>query len=482
MDGFRAAGPPTLGIGILTYNRLDKLKRSISALLKCTSVPFHLVIADDGSSDGTPEFLESSGIARICGTNMGVCWNKNRLLYFLTNVLACDAVLLLEDDSYPAQNGWEQPWIEAIRLHGHMNYAGGWFGHFFRSGAGTPEDPVECKLISGQCVGYSSAAIRQVGYFDTRFRGYGIGHVEHSWRMVHAGFGGRLDPQDADNPNYFLLRSEIRVDGEVSASSRDATAVQRNQEIFAKIRQEPIHRWAWRTDEEMCQFVGEMEAASATRFEGGIVDAVVSPELEIDPPHLFEGEHRLFSDAMARYGQRYLEFGTGGSTVLAAKAGSIFVGVDSDTRWLNKLKAQPAVARAIKAGRGALLHVDIGPLGEWGFPADESRAASWPDYIRFPWTEWDSRRERPDLVFVDGRFRVACCLSVVVAMSAWRAIGDTPRVLLHDFNAARPFYQPVLDFFEIEAVENSLHLLRIRRDASPLGAMAAMLGSLSDPR
>jgi hypothetical protein len=54
--------------------------------------------------------------------------------------------------------------------------------------------------------------------------------------------------------------------------------------------------------------------------------------------------------------------------------------------------------------------------------------------------------------------------------------------MLHDFDGARDFYRPVLDFLEIETVENSLHLLRVREDASPVGALAAMLKSLSDPR
>ena len=471
---------PTLGIGMLTYNRIGKLRETINAVTQRTMSPYTLVVADDGSSDGTREYLAGGDIAHVTGRNMGVCWNKNRLLYLMTSVLSCDVILLLEDDCYPIEDGWERPWVEAVGLHGHINYAGGWFDYFFRGGTGTPADPVQCKLITGQCVGYGRQAIQQVGYFDTRFRGYGIGHVEHSWRMVQAGYGGRIDPDDFENPTYFLLDSTLKIDGEIAHSTRDDNAIARNQALFAQTRQEDIHRAAWRTDEERRQFLDEMNAATITRDGSDVGTA--APEFEIGPPHMFGDEERLFRETLAAHGQRYLEFGMGGSTLLAAKADSQVVAVDSNTRWVQRVRAHPAMDNAIRAGRATLLHADIGPLREWGFPADRSQIAAWPEYIRLPWVAWEARKERPSLIFVDGRFRVACCLSAVVALAPWRAAGETPRVMLHDFDAARTFYKPVLDFFEIEAIENTLHLLRIRADASPIAAMTAMLSALSDPR
>ena len=45
-------------IGIITYNRKDLLKESLrSALDQKTSVPFEILIIDDGSTDGTEEML-----------------------------------------------------------------------------------------------------------------------------------------------------------------------------------------------------------------------------------------------------------------------------------------------------------------------------------------------------------------------------------------------------------------------------------------
>jgi hypothetical protein len=208
----------------------------------------------------------------------------------------------------------------------------------------------------------------------------------------------------------------------------------------------------------------------------------VSTVREVSAPHLFDDEAELFSEALNRHGHRYLEFGMGGSTVLAAKRCSLIVAVDSDNRWIETVSAQPDVAAVVAADRAALLHADIGPLQDWGFPADRSAVEQWSDYIRLPWAEWARRGEKPNLVFVDGRFRLACCLSVVVAVGATRALGTSPRVLLHDFDAARSYYRPVLDYFEVESARRSLHLLRMQVDASPVAAMATMLRAMSDPR
>jgi hypothetical protein len=198
--------------------------------------------------------------------------------------------------------------------------------------------------------------------------------------------------------------------------------------------------------------------------------------------HLTPQAQRLLIDAISRFGHRYLEFGMGGATILAAQAGRDVVAVNSSAALVKRVGEHPDVADSIKGGRVSLLHADIGPVAEWGFPADQCRAGAWPDYIRLPWTEWERRGERPDLIFVDGRFRLACCLSAIAALAGSLSPDDMPRVLLQDFDVTRPYYQPVLDFFEPETTEGSLYLLRLRRGYSQLGAFVQMLSAMSDPR
>src|ERR1700677_5047299 len=135
--------PFTVGIGIITYNRKEILNDTIDRVRACTRHPgAALVVADDGSSDGTTAMLREKQVPMIAGVNMGIAWNKNRALFLLSQMLGCDTVILLEDDTQPNRAGWEADWMWASRRWGHINLAGDWMSEYFLSGAGTPEDPV----------------------------------------------------------------------------------------------------------------------------------------------------------------------------------------------------------------------------------------------------------------------------------------------------------------------------------------------------
>ena len=124
-----------VGIGVITYNRKDVLAETLARVRAHTTSPFELVVADDGSWDGTGELVRSLGIRLVTGRNMGIAWNKNRALFLLTMRLQCDVVILLEDDSSPVKDGWEQAWIEASRRWGHINFAGEWLSRSFLRGS-----------------------------------------------------------------------------------------------------------------------------------------------------------------------------------------------------------------------------------------------------------------------------------------------------------------------------------------------------------
>ena len=54
-----------LSIIVLTYNFLDNTKKFISSLYANTPIHFELVILDNGSTDGTVEYLEQTS-GRAC--------------------------------------------------------------------------------------------------------------------------------------------------------------------------------------------------------------------------------------------------------------------------------------------------------------------------------------------------------------------------------------------------------------------------------
>jgi hypothetical protein len=92
------------------------------------------------------------------------------------------------------------------------------------------------------------------------------------------------------------------------------------------------------------------------------------------------------------------------------------------------------------------------------------------------WAEWDRRAAFPDLVLVDGRFRVASALSVALLAAAGRH--PPPLVLLHDVVPERPAYARVFDAFHLEEQAGSLCVLSPRQRANPAASFALLLGRL----
>jgi hypothetical protein len=133
--------------------------------------------------------------------------------------------------------------------------------------------------------------------------------------------------------------------------------------------------------------------------------------------------------AFLRHSRRYVEFGVGGTTVLAAaQVTEWVVSVDSSQPWIEKTRAACAGAHL----QPEFHFVDIGPLTEWGFPTDPSTKSRWKFYSGGLWRH--ERVSQADLYFVDGRFRVACFAQVVLRCRTEAAIG------FHDFGSRRHYH------------------------------------------
>jgi len=249
-----------LGIGVITCNRRDVLAETLARVRSHTPPPFTLAVADDGSTDGTTDLMRAQGITVVTGPNMGVAWNKNRALFLLGTVLRCDVVILLEDDSYPVRDGWAEPWVQASERWGHVNLAGEWFRDSFLRGTGTIDDPILSKDVSAQCSGFSRSALLFGGYLDSRFRGWGHEHVEHTRRLLRVGYGGTYEEIDGEvRPIYRLLKGDIEVTNPPShgnPADRD-----RNLLLCRQLLSEESYRMPWRDDTELQQFRAEIDQA-----------------------------------------------------------------------------------------------------------------------------------------------------------------------------------------------------------------------------
>jgi hypothetical protein len=152
---------------------------------------------------------------------------------------------------------------------------------------------------------------------------------------------------------------------------------------------------------------------------------------------LFDGSADLFIDAM-RQSRIYFEYGVGQSTKFAATLDNVqhIVGVDSSELWISRIAAETEAARNVK-----LIHVDVGEIGDWGRPINYKKRSNFVEYCEAPFKSGHS----PDLVLIDGRFRVACFLTALIN------IGSNCRIIFDDY-PMRPQYHVVEEFARLIAV------------------------------
>ena len=138
-------------------------------------------------------------------------------------------------------------------------------------------------------------------------------------------------------------------------------------------------------------------------------------------------------ESVLRCASKYVEFGSGGSTVFAAGiVKDWIITVDSAVEWLERVRLQAEESKSsIKL---TLVHADIGPTKDWVYPVDQNSKPKWDDYHTKVWEYKESAEA--DFYLVDGRFRVACFMQTLLRGNPYALIG------IHDFTK-RPHYAVV---------------------------------------
>ncbi len=87
---------PLISIVLLSYNSLEYIRKTIPAILKLNYANYELVIVDNGSEDGTIEYLESFKNIKLVknDSNLGYSKGKNIGVKFASGKF----ILLLDDD------------------------------------------------------------------------------------------------------------------------------------------------------------------------------------------------------------------------------------------------------------------------------------------------------------------------------------------------------------------------------------------------
>ncbi len=192
----------------------------------------------------------------------------------------------------------------------------------------------------------------------------------------------------------------------------------------------------------------------------------------IDRPFLTLPEAEAEALAAAYRGAGVIvEYGSGGSTALAADMGKTVFSVESDAAWCANMQAwfdsRPA------KGRVTLHHADVGPTRKWGMPEGVAAFRRFPDYAL---SVWDLPGfEHPDVVLIDGRFRPACLLATAFRISR-------PVTVLFDDYAERIAYHGVEEMFRPKAMHGRMAEFSVEPTAFPVNRLSWVMGWFLKPQ
>lgn len=122
---------------------------------------------------------------------------------------------------------------------------------------------------------------------------------------------------------------------------------------------------------------------------------------------LFRGKYKLFRSETKNI-DCYFEYGVGQSTLwILENTNAKIVAVDSDKRWIKKIKN---LLSKKKLSRVKFLYCNIGPIKSWGYPENYKKYKNFKSYANLI---WKYRNLYPNIVLIDGRFRVASFLTTL---------------------------------------------------------------------
>ena len=140
---------------------------------------------------------------------------------------------------------------------------------------------------------------------------------------------------------------------------------------------------------------------------------------------LFGGDDFLFKKSIEGI-KIYGEYGCGlSSKWILNNTSSKVISVDSSKEWVKKVKKENRKHQS----RLIINHVDLGKVGSWGRPTSYEKSYKFSDYTDYIWKQ----QEKPELVLIDGRFRVCCFLTSL-------KFADPGTKIIFDDYVNRPYY------------------------------------------
>jgi len=174
-------------------------------------------------------------------------------------------------------------------------------------------------------------------------------------------------------------------------------------------------------------------------------------------PFIMSNSEKAIFDEVIKESYYYLEFGLGGSTLRALqKSKATVYTVESNPEWIKYMRKY-IYLRYSENKRLHIFPVNIGPVRDWGYPKSDNFKELFEKYSSSIFQIIDSKLI--DLVLVDGRFRVACTLKIILECHE----NSNIKILIHDF-WNRPQYHIVLEYLDTVNKVDTIGLFSIKKN------------------
>ncbi len=143
----------------------------------------------------------------------------------------------------------------------------------------------------------------------------------------------------------------------------------------------------------------------------------------------------------------YFEWGSGNSTIIASKCNlEQCFSVETDKKYMEDVK------KSVE-DNVTFLYVEMGTKPyTWGYPSGECNFKAKQSYTSQLTNQLLDVGKHFDLVLIDGRFRVACCLK------SFSHLNKKSIILFDDFRG-RSYYHDVLDYYNILETGQQMYAL-----------------------
>lgn len=176
-------------------------------------------------------------------------------------------------------------------------------------------------------------------------------------------------------------------------------------------------------------------------------------------PHMKPEEYQLFTK-ICKNNSVFLEYGSGGSTIQLLKNKKKVYSVESNPEFYEFMESLKIVKKSLDKN----LHytfVDLGSTNKWGKPISTEQHHEWSDYYTKIWDSINAEKQKVDVIFIDGRFRVCCSLYSILKVLEY---GKRDTIfMIHDF-WRREQYHIVLKFFDEIVSSRNLAVLKLKEN------------------